>query len=298
MSEKLLNGIVPAVITPLNESGNVDLALFEKQITYLSEMGVHGFFISGTTGEGPYLSQEESVEIFKVARRLKKSKQFLCAACIMPSTEQTIQEIRYFEKLEPDFTVAVAPFYYSVSQESLVEHFNRIASSSPVPVIVYNIPQRTHNKIEYDTVIQLSNNKNIAGIKDSSGDFVTFSRWCYSNLPGRFSVVQGEDYLDAPSLIIGAGGIVTGLGNVWIEPYIEMWNAMKRGDWNRVRQMQSAINKLYDIIVVAGGKVLPAIKAACYLLGRSTIFTKIEGEKIEKETLKKIEFVLKDLKLL
>ncbi len=298
MNKRELRGIIPAIITPLDKDRKIDKKLFEKQMSYLSDAGVDGFFISGTTGEGPYLSREERIDIFEIARSAKKDDQFLCAACIMPSTEQTLEEIGYFEKLEPDFIVAVTPFYYSVSQEVLIEHFKRIASVSPVPLIVYNIPQCTHNKIEYSTVIELSKTENIAGIKDSSGDFVTFSRWCYSDMGNDFSVVQGEDYLDGPSLLIGSRGIVTGLGNVWIEPYVEMYRAVLENDTERVNELQKAIDRLYKVIEVSGGKVIPAIKAACSLLGRSSIFMRTRGDEVDRGSLKNMEGVLKDLGIL
>ena len=298
MKKRKLAGIIPAIITPLDRDRKIEAKLFEKQMRYLSDAGVDGFFISGTTGEGPYLSREERTEIFEIARGVKKDDQFLCAACIMPSTEQALQEIRYFEKLEPDFIVAVTPFYYSLSQNVLMEHFKLIASASPVPLIVYNIPQCTHNKIEYSTVIELSKVKNIAGIKDSSGDFVTFSRWCYGDIGNDFSVIQGEDYLDGPSLLIGSGGIVTGLGNVWIEPYVDMYRALLEDDTERVNELQKTIDRLYRVIEVSGGKVIPAIKAACSLLGRASIFMRTRGEEVDRESLKGMERVLKDLGLL
>jgi len=98
-------------------------------------------------------------------------------------------------------------------------------------VIVYNIPQCTHNNILYETFLELAELKGIAGVKDSSGDFVTFSRWLYSETAKKTSIVQGEDYLDGPSLNAGAKGLVSGLCNVWVKPYIEIMEGSQREDW-------------------------------------------------------------------
>lgn len=292
---KELKGLIPAVITPLNEDGSIDRGLFEKQVAYLADSGVDGFFINGTTGDGPYLSKRERLETLRIAKEVSGGRQFLCAASIHPSTEQVLEEIRDFEPLKPDFIVAVAPFYYSVSQKAIVEHFKAITRETSIPVIVYNIPQCTHNKILYETFLELADLKGVAGIKDSSGDFVTFSRWLYSETAKP--VVQGEDYLDAPSLNAGAKGLVSGLCNVWVKPYIEMIHASQRGDWDEVNRKQETIDKLYEIIETVGGKVLPAIKAGAALMGRSTKWLKIRGDELNREEIRKVEEILKQLNL-
>ena len=171
-----LKGIIPALITPMRRDGTIHEALLEKQVTYLSKAGVHGFLINGTTGEGPLLSRDEKRRTFVVTKRASKRKQFLCLTCIQPSTELTLDEILAFESLQPDFVVVTAPFYFTFSQKEILHHFEKIAEQSPFPVIAYNIPQCTHNKIDYETMLEISSMENVVGLKDSSGDFVTFSR--------------------------------------------------------------------------------------------------------------------------
>ncbi len=294
---KELKGIVPAVITPLKSSGLIDDELFAKQVQYLADSGVDGFFINGTTGDGPLLSNGERLETLRIAKDITGGKQFLCAASVHPSTDEVLKEIRTFESLEPDFIVAVTPFYYSVSQEAIVEHFKTIAGSSPFPLIIYNIPQCTHNKIYYETLFELAKIENVAGIKDSSGDFITFSRWLYSDFTECLSMVQGEDYLDGQSLNTGADGIVSGLCNVWVKPYVEMINASTKGDWRRVHTLQAEINKLYRIIETVNGRVLPAIKAGTALMGRSSRWLKIRGDELKPVEIRKIEKVINNLNL-
>ena len=294
---KELKGLIPAVITPLKEDGSIDKGLFKKQVAYLSDSGVDGFFINGTTGDGPFLSKAERLETLRIAKDVARGRQFICAASIHPSTEQVLEEIKDFEPLEPDFVVAVTPFYYTVSQKAIVEHFKAVAGATSIPVIVYNIPQCTHNKIHYETFLELAELKGVAGIKDSSGDFITFSRWLYSGIAKKTSIVQGEDYLDGASLNAGAKGLVSGLCNVWVKPYIEMMHAAQRGDWDAVNKKQAEIDKLYEIIETVGGKVLPAVKAGAALMGRSTKWLKIKGDELNNEEIRKVEQVLKQLGL-
>jgi len=145
IDKKKLEGVIPALILPVNEKGKINFKLLEKQATYLISAGVNGLFINGTTGEGAWLTTDEKVEAFKVVKEISEGKVFLCAACIQPSTEIVIDEIKAFEKLEPDYIVAVTPYYYSVSQNVIIEHFKKIAQYSSIPLIIYNIPQCTHN---------------------------------------------------------------------------------------------------------------------------------------------------------
>lgn len=296
---KKLEGIIPAVITPLEENGKIDFKLLEKQVSYLSSAGAHGFFVNGSTGEGPYLTIREKIEAFKLVKEVAEGRQFLCAACLQPSTSLVLEEIKAYEKLEPDFIAAVTPYYYSVSQKVIKAHYQQIAKSSHCPVIIYNIPQNTHNTIELDTILELALSHDFVGTKDSSGDFIRFARAMYrEGRPSDFSWIQGEDLLDAPSLFVGANGLVTGLGNVWIDPYIELYREKKQGNLEKLNEVQKKINKLYKVITVTGGKIIPAIKAGAMLLGRSTHWMKIAGLTLNEHEISKVREVLVNLGLL
>lgn len=294
--QRKLAGVIPALITPVSDSGAIDLPLLEKQVIYLSTAGVNGFFIAGTTGEGPYLTAEEKIDLFKHIKEISDGKQFLCMACIQASTDQVLAEIDRYSNLEPDFIVAVAPYYFSASQPVIFDHFSQIAAASPCPVIMYNIPQHTHNLIELETVLKLAETDNIAGIKDSTGNFIQVSRGLLSKIPDGFSWIQGEDYLDAPALLLGGHGMVTGLGNVWIEPYVKMYKASEVGNATEVIVNQKAINDLYEVIRVTA-KGIPAVKAATSFLGRGSARMKMASLSMSEEELEKVKAVLVDLGL-
>jgi 4-hydroxy-tetrahydrodipicolinate synthase len=295
LTKKKLEGVIPALILPVNENGKINFKFLEKQAAYLISAGVDGIFVNGTTGEGAWLTTEEKIQVFKTVKKVTKGNQVLCAACIQPSTEIVINEIKAFEKLEPDYIVAVTPYYYSISQNVIIEHFKKIAQYSSIPLIVYNIPQCTHNKIELSTILKLAQEENITGVKDSSGDFISFARGVYTSVPKSFSWIQGEDYLDGPAFNCGANGIVTGLGNVWIEPYIKMYQAAKARNNSRVNEIQKEINNLYELIQVTGGKVIPAIKAAVTLLGRSNKWMKISSQTLCEQEVEEVKRIIKIL---
>jgi 4-hydroxy-tetrahydrodipicolinate synthase len=286
-------GVIPAVITPLNEAGGIDFALLEKQVAYLAEAGVHGFFVGGTTAEGAYLSTGEKGELFQAVRGVSRGRQFLCAAYIQPSTAAVLEQMRALEGTEPDYVVAVTPYYLAMRQEDTLEHFRRVAAAAPAPLILYNIPGNTHNPIALETVLELAEEKNIAGIKDSTGNFIDFSRGVLGKSPAGFAWIQGEDYLDGPSLMIGCDGIVTGLGNARIEPYLQIYEAARRGDWRSVRKCQGMINILYGIIRSCGNSIA-AVKAASELSGRGSRWMRQESQSLTDAQIKEVAAILRE----
>jgi 4-hydroxy-tetrahydrodipicolinate synthase len=290
---KQLKGVIPAIITPMNERGRIDYVLLEKQAAYLSEAGVNGFFIGGTTAEGAYLSTEEKGEVFKVVRRVTEGKQFLCAAYIRPSTDAVLAQMRSLEATEPDYIVAVTPYYLSMRQEDIVEHYRRVAAAATAPLILYNIPGNTHNPIALETVLELAEEKNVVGIKDSTGNYIGFSRGVLGPSPEGFVWIQGEDYLDGPSLMIGCDGIVTGLGNARIDPYIRIYRAARDGDWQTVRECQARINVLYGIIRLCGNSIAAA-KAASELAGRGSRWMRQASQSLTDPQMKEVAAVLRE----
>jgi 4-hydroxy-tetrahydrodipicolinate synthase len=291
--DKQLRGVIPAIITPMDEQGKIDFDSLEKQAAYLSEGGANGFFVGGTTAEGAYLSTEEKAEVFKVVRRVTAGKQFLCAAYIRSSTAAVLEEMRALEASEPDYVVAVTPYYLVMRQEDILEHYRLIAAAAPAPLILYNIPGNTHNLIELETIQELAEEKNVTGVKDSTGNFIGFSRGVLGKNPGGFVWIQGEDYLDGPSLMIGCHGIVTGLGNARIEPYIRIYRAVREGDWQTVRECQARINELYAIIRLCGNSIAAA-KAAAELAGRGRRWMRQKTQSLTDQQMKETARILEE----
>jgi 4-hydroxy-tetrahydrodipicolinate synthase len=287
-----LEGVISALAMPMFEDGRIDSASLEKQLVYLTSSGIRGLFLGGTTGEGAYLSTAEKLEVFRTARRIAPRDTLLCAACIQPSTRQVVEEMRAFAALAPDYIVAVTPYYLAVSQTAIAEHFRILARESPAPLIMYNIPQNTHNPMALETIMELSGVANIAGIKDSSGDFISFTRGVLGGFVEPFTWIQGEDLLDGPSYLIGAKAVVSGLSNVCVTPYIEINAAAASGDVQGVRDGQKAINELFKVVSVTGGKGIPSIKAAMELLGRGRCNMRLPGMTLGGDELAKVREVL------
>mgnify|MGYP006291012647 FL=1 len=296
-----IQGVIPAALTPFDEYGVIDFALFEKHLDYLCSSGIHGLFISGTTSEGAYITPGERKELYRTVRKITDGKLPLYVVFLCPHTNQVIREMQDFMELEPDYVAAVTPYYYSFTQEEIIAHFTAIAEASEVPLVLYNIPQNTHNVIEPASVKFLASHPNIAGIKDSSGAVLPFANYLdglVGDSGSDFAYIQGEDLLDAPSLLLGAPAIVTGLGNVWTEPYVAMYDAARQDDGARVKAEQKRINELAGIIKAVGGKVLPAIKSAVASLGRGAPYMRMVSATLKEHERKEIEKILVSLELL
>lgn len=282
-NSKPLTGILPAPITPFAEDGSVDYGLFEKQIAYLVEAGVHGIFAGGTTGEGALLSSDERVSLFRIVKELTTDDHLRCVVIIRPDTRAVLRGLEEIAAEEPDYVSAVTPYYMAARQSEIITHYTEIADSSPAPVLLYNIPQNTHNPMTLETVLELAGHPNIAGIKDSSGNFMQLQHGILGGRTEGFTWIQGEDLLDAPSFMLGIRCIVTGLSNAWAEPYVKMFEAVKAGDHEAVLEQQRRINRLAAIIPAAGGNVIAAIKAVATAAGRVSNEMRIPGMRLSGE---------------
>lgn len=283
------HGVIPAVITTMKDDGSLDEKSLAGQAAYLSESGVDGFFVGGTTAEGSHLSTAEIRRSYEIIREAAQGRQFLCLASLRPSTAMVVEEVQALRDLKPDYLVVIAPFYLAATQEDIRHHFREVLEIAPAPVIVYNIPGTTHNLIELDTVLELAADPRVVGTKDSSGDFVPFSRGVMNYQDEGFSWIQGEDYLHGPSLMIGAHGVVSGLGNIRIDYHVEMVKAARTADWERVLEMQRRIDALYAVIRVCGGRTIAAIKAGVSLLGRCGPKMRMASMSPTAEDLKNVE---------
>lgn len=284
-------GIVPAIITPITAEGMVDINLLERQTEYLVNAGADGLFVCGGTGEGAYLKTEEKEIVYRTIREIVGEKVFLCMALLQSNTRAVLEEMDCMNKYRPDFIVVTPPYYHSASQSDIYEHYRILSEHTCIPILVYNIPSTTHNYIEPTTVRRLSELDNIAGIKDSSGNFMDFTRGLFERHNEQFAWFQGEDYLCGASLLAGGDGIVSGLSNVRVEPYIEMYRAYRRNDSEKVKECQNQINTLYKLIHLYGNGNA-AIKAATEIYGRGSRWMQQKSMSLTDEQMKSVKKIL------
>ena len=287
-------GIVNAILTPFKEDGNIDIQLLEKQTLFLTNGGLDGLFVNGSTGEGLLLTLEEKYETLSCIKEITQGKVDLYACCIQPTTHQVIKDLEKIQALEPDYIVAVPPLYYTGDQDMIYIHFKEIAAASAIPLVLYNFPQMTNNPLYLEIVIKLAELDNVIGVKDSSGDFLSFVQGAKSHSSNEFCWMQGDDLLHASSLLAGAASLVTGLGNVSIKDHVALYKAFLKNDHDTMWFHQKKLNKLYRLITTIG-KGVPVIKAATAILGRSTFSMKDSWLNLTKTEIKKVESILAEI---
>lgn len=288
---KKLQGIIPAIVTPITQIGELDAELLKKQADYLIHAGVNGLFLCGGTGEGAYLKTEEKQEICRQVKSIAGDDIFLCMAMIHSNTRAVLEEMDALKDCGADYIVATPPYYHAASQKDILEHYQAIAARAFAPVIVYNIPSTTHNYIEPETIEKLAELDNIAGVKDSSGNFMNFTRGLFKRGTDGFAWIQGEDYLCGATLLSGGSGIVTGLGNTRIEPYVEMYQAFLDGDAGKIKACQVRINRLYELIHLIGNGNA-AIKAVTEYYGRGSRWMQQGSMSVSDEQMLEIKKIL------
>ena len=229
MIPKKLEGVIIAMPTPLLENEDIDSSSLSKLIDYCITEGANGIMIGGSMGEGPALidSQKElliEISVSHVAGRIP-----VLATVSAPSTRKSIEYIKVVNRLGVDYIVCTAPFYYKYPDPaSVILHLQKIASITEVPLIFYNASGFTGNEIDVNTSDLILNMKEVAGIKDSSGNFRNFAELLRrypdkNSRPG--TIMQGDESVFDASLLMGADGIISGGGVAYIKLLTELFTA-------------------------------------------------------------------------
>lgn len=269
-TESSLRGIIPPLITPMRE-GAVDTAALGRLVDHVVDGGVHGIFIAGTTGEYSMLSDALWADLLTATVEAASGRVPVLVGITRESTAETIAAATQAGKAGADIVVANTPAYFSVSQSELATHFERIADASPLPVMLYNIPQNTGNPIGYDLVVRLADHPNIMGLKDSSGALEPL-RYLKHRLGDRqFGIYLGTDVLGDVCSQLGLDGTVPSIANVVPRLVVDAWDAAQAGDLGRSARLHAIVasySRIYDLgRQASGGQFVAAIKRALAIRG-------------------------------
>lgn len=230
MTSRQFHGIVPALVTPMLEDGEVDWASYVSLIQRGLEAGVHGFVPAGTTGESPTLSHEEHDEIISVCVKEVNGQVPVLAGTGSNSTAEAVKLTCHAETAGADAALVVTPYYNKPTQDGLYEHYRTIADNTKLPIFIYNIPGRCVIDMSVDTMRRLFEDcSNIVGVKDATNDLQRpQSVRCV--LGENFYQLSGEDGTFAAFLSQGGNGIISVGANVAPHMYVGMYNAWHASD--------------------------------------------------------------------
>lgn len=264
-------GIIPPVITPLDESGAFDAASAERLYAYHLDAGVHGLFLFGSSGEGPWLTQPQRIAALKIAAGVTGGKVPILAGAMAAGTAECIEQGTTVRDLGADALVVCPPYYFPPSQDEIAGHFRQIHAAVGLPVVAYDIPVFARTKIALETVLTLAREGVIVGVKDSSGDIAGFRR-LLQRRPAGFRVHTGAELLVDVALSLGADGSVPGLANVESRSFVELYDRWQAGDRDEAGAIQQRLVKLFDVFTDSDGQVkmrvaVGAMKTAMQLRG-------------------------------
>ena len=261
-----LTGVIPALVSPLDEKGSVDEAAVPRLIDHVMNGGVHGLLALGSTGETASLDEESRRRVLAAVVAAAGGRVPVLCGVAQSHLAASRAEIEAAARLGADAVLVAPPFYYPMDQPTILAFYRQLAAGSPLPILLYHIPQFTKVVTEPLTVATLAREGTIAGIKDSSRDFEYFEGVCIAtrDLPG-FRVFTGSDTMLLPSLAMGGAGTICGAANVAPHWVVRIYDQFQRGDIAAARRSQDA---LYELVIAVRAGVFPgAIKAALQLQG-------------------------------
>ena len=272
--ESPFTGVIPPVVTPLDDAGNFDRASFDRVVNRMIDAGVHGLFFLGSSGEVVFSTDERRREIIAAAVETVAGRVPVLVGCIDTETNRVIEHARTAAELGADAIVATAPFYALGGVNEIERHFRKIHEAVDLPLFAYDIPVCVHVKLPGALLLKLGLDGVLAGVKDSSGDDVSFRFLARDNAAaGRpLTLLTGHEVVVDGAYMSGADGCVPGLGNVDPAAYVRQWDAYRAGDWDTVRAEQDHLTELMRIVLVTTGAVgfgagVGAFKTALMLLG-------------------------------
>lgn len=284
---KKLFGVVPAMTTPFDRNGRVQLDLVREHTEFLISKGVHGLYPLGTTGEMLRVSLEDrklvAEEVVRTANGLVNV--FIHVGSVLE--EESIELAQHAEEVGADGIGVVTPLYFNANDKEIVEYFVRVANSvsEDFPVYLYNIPQCASNDLSAEAAENVQKRcKNVIGVKYSFPDLHLMNEYLAIN-DHNFSVVPGTDQLFLPTLAMGCDGVISGVSSVFPEPFVGVYNAFKENNIEKAREQQRIANVFCNELLA--GANMSYFKEALKYRGINAGYMKapqldIEGEELDK----------------
>ena len=248
---KKLGRLLTAMVTPFDDKGAVDYEQAKKLALALLNSGSDGVVVVGTTGESPTLVRSEEVRLFRDIKAAVGERGSVVAGTGSNSTAEAIEATKEAEKAGVDACLLVVPYYNRPTQDGLYRHFRMIAESTSLPCILYNVPSRTVASLAAETVVRLSEVKNIIGIKEASGNLAEISR-IIANVREDFIVWSGNDSDTLPILALGGYGIISVASHLVGKQIKEMVDCFVSGRTAEAASLHRHLTPIFsDLFIVA-----------------------------------------------
>ena len=273
-------GSIPALITPFNKS-EVDYDSFQKIIEWSIEQGSHGFVPCGTTGESPTLSHDEHKNVVEICIKIVDKRVPVIAGTGSNNTIEAIEFTKHAEESGADGALIVTPYYNKPTQEGLYLHYKKIAESTNLPIIIYNIPGRSIVDMSIETMVELSKIKNIIGVKDATNDLFR-PLLTRTKIKKDFCYLSGEDGTALAYLIQGGNGCISVTANIAPKLCSELHNHWKNKEIDKALQINLKLAKIHHALFIESSP--GPVKYAAELLNLCSAETRLPLAPIKDST--------------
>ena len=276
----MFQGSIPALITPF-KNGNIDYESFYKIIEWSLSEGSHGFVPCGTTGESPTLSHQEHIKVVDECVRIVDKRVPVIAGTGSNNTVEAIEFTNHAEKSGADAALVVTPYYNKPTQEGLQAHFKKIAESTSLPIIIYNIPGRSIVDMSIDTMSVLSNISNIVGVKDATNDLFR-PLLTQTKIQKDFCYLSGEDGTALAYLAQGGQGCISVTANIAPKLCSDMQNLWRERKINLAQDINIKLSKIHHVLFIESSP--GPVKYAAELLNLCSAETRLPLVPIKDST--------------
>ena len=276
----MFQGSIPALITPF-KNGNIDYESFYKIIEWSLSEGSHGFVPCGTTGESPTLSHQEHIKVVDECVRIVDKRVPVIAGTGSNNTVEAIEFTNHAEKSGADAALVVTPYYNKPTQEGLQAHFKKIAESTSLPIIIYNIPGRSIVDMTIDTMSVLSNISNIVGVKDATNDLFR-PLLTQTKIQKDFCYLSGEDGTALAYLAQGGQGCISVTANIAPKLCSDMQNLWRERKINLAQDINIKLSKIHHVLFIESSP--GPVKYAAELLNLCSAETRLPLVSIKDST--------------
>lgn len=242
-----LQGSIVALLTPMSVNEQIDDAAFERLVDFHVNAGTQAIVVASTTGEGPTLSLDEHVHLYRRGVQHAAGRIPIIAGVGSPSTRVACELAREAEHEQVDAILCVTPYYNRPNVLGMGRHFTTVADAVGVPVILYDVPHRSGVRIPDELIIGLSHHPNIVGLKDATGDLQRAARLAAAVAPD-FRIVSGDDSSAFGLMAAGGSGVISVAANIAPSAVRAMCEAVRRGDMDEAARLNEVLKPLYDVL--------------------------------------------------
>ncbi len=297
MSYFKIQGVIPPMITPFKENGDVDYDKFVRNIERWNQAELTGYLVLGSNSETVYLTEEEKLKLIALTVKHRKKERVVLAGTGMESTRETIRLTNKAADLGVDAALIITPFYYGgkMNDEALINFFTEVADHCKIPILLYNVTKVTHISLLASAVEVLSKHPNIIGMKDSSGDMAQMVEFIRVR-DKQFNLLAGTASAWYPALALGIEGGIMALANACPNECAQVQKYFNEGNINKARELYLKLYPVNKGVTTIFG--VAGLKYSCELLGfdggwtRKPLLNLTENEKSSmKEILKCAELI-------